>query len=147
MKFKILILTFLIGIVAMPANSAGLSSAKAVGMGEAYMGLARGVTAPLYNPANIALSGYRESGIEILGVGAEISNNSFSINDYNKYTGAVLTSSDKEYILGKIPNEGLRLKARVQTRFRLPEHMAKAFHTLHLDFHLVNRCINPVPVN
>ncbi len=114
MKTKILICTIALLLPAAAAVSGGLSSARAVGMGEAYMGLAKGVTAPLYNPANVVLDGYRESGLELLGVGAEVSNNSFSIGDYNEYTGAILTTEDKADILEKIPDEGLKLNARVQ---------------------------------
>ncbi len=114
MKYKILVVLALTGLVAASAAAGGLSSARAVAMGDAQIGLAKGVYAPLFNPANIALSGYGQAGLEIAGVGAEIFNNSFSLSDYNSYTGAVLTNDDKSAILGKIPLEGLELSARVQ---------------------------------
>ena len=114
MKKYIYIYTAILALLALTASAGGLSSARAVGMGEAYMGLAKGVRAPLYNPANMSLSGYSESGIEIIGIGAEVSNNSFSINDYNNYTGAILTTEDKADILSKIPDDGWRMDARVQ---------------------------------
>ncbi len=101
-------------MIPVAANSRGLSSARATAMGGAYIGLAKGVYAPLYNPANIGLSGYRQNGLELLGFGTRISNNSFTLDDYNKYTGAFLTDDDKSVILGKIPSEGLKMSADVE---------------------------------
>jgi len=109
--FAIVVLLCLIGVAA-AAN--GLSAARAVGMGGAHMGLAKGVYAPLYNPANIGLSEYRETGLEVAGVGVQISNNSYTLEDYNKYTGAVLSEDDKSVILGKIPREGLKITAEAE---------------------------------
>jgi uncharacterized protein DUF5723 len=97
------------------AHGSGLSSAKAVAMGGAQMGLAKGITAPLFNPANLGLNGYRKTGIGLVGAGAQISNNSFTLNDYNEYTGALLTESDKTTILNKIPVDGLKIMADVET--------------------------------
>jgi hypothetical protein len=95
-------------------NAAGLSSARAVAMGGAYCGLAHGVYAPLYNPGNIGLVNYREKGLQLAGIGAQITNNSFTLEDYNNYTGAVLTENDKSVILGKIPSEGFQISAEVE---------------------------------
>lgn len=97
--------------LALSASSAGLSSARAVGMGGAYTGLAKGVYAALYNPANLGLAGYRNIGVEIAGAGVEIRNNSFTLSDYNDYTGALLTEADKDDIIAKIPSDGLRISA------------------------------------
>ncbi len=90
------------------------SSARSAAMGGAYTGLAKGVDAPKYNPANLGLNDYRSFGIEFVSLGADISNNSFTLSDYNQYTGATLSTSDKQDILGKIPTEGLNLNADVQ---------------------------------
>ena len=87
----------------------GLSSARSVAMGGAYIGLAHGYDAAKYNPANLGFIEYRTTGVELAGVGTSISNNSFTLDDYNNYTGAYLTSKDKADILGKIPSEGLKL--------------------------------------
>jgi hypothetical protein len=114
MKTKILVCSVLVSLLALSAHATGLSSARAVAMGGAYIGLAKGVYAPLYNPANIGLSGYKEYGVEIASAGAEIANNSFTLSDYNKYTGAVLTDEDKSVILGKIPSEGLKISAEAE---------------------------------
>jgi len=92
----------------------GLSSARSVAMGEAFTSLATGIDAARYNPANLGLSGYRQTGIELVGAGANIANNSFTLGDYNRYTGAILTDTDKLNILHKIPDEGLNLAAEVE---------------------------------
>ncbi|MBD3257083.1 hypothetical protein GF377_01525 [candidate division GN15 bacterium] len=89
------------------------SSARAAAMSGAYTALAKGVDAAKYNPANLGLTGYRQTGLEFVAVGANIANNSFTLSDYNDYTGAVLTTADKEDILGKIPTEGLSIDADV----------------------------------
>ncbi|HWR83753.1 MAG TPA: DUF5723 family protein [Candidatus Deferrimicrobium sp.] len=94
--------------------ASGQTSARGVAMGEAYIGLASGVDAARYNPANLGLSGYRQTGIEIVGAGANISNNSFTLSDYNRYSGAFLTDADKNDILRDVPDEGLSLIADVE---------------------------------
>ncbi|MFH1374131.1 MAG: hypothetical protein ABII79_10075 [bacterium] len=94
--------------------AAGRTSARGVAMGEAMTGLAAGVDAARYNPANLGLEGYRQSGIELIGLGANISNNAFTLGDYNRYTGAFLTDADKDDILESVPREGLTLVADVQ---------------------------------
>ena len=111
MKSKTLHVTIMMILLITTANATGLTSARAVAMGGAHMGLAKGVYAPLYNPGNIGLADFRQSGLELAGVGVEIRNNSFTLQDYNQYTGAVLTDNDKSVILGKIPDEGLQLSA------------------------------------
>lgn len=90
------------------------SSARSTAMGGAFTALAKGVNAPKYNPANLGLQGFGNFGVELVSVGASVTNNSFSLSDYNDYTGAVLTSSDKQDILDKIPAEGLSVDADVR---------------------------------
>jgi len=104
-----LIIALALMLLSSTALAGGNSTARSVAMGGAYTALAKGSDAGKYNPANLGLSDYRQTGLEIIGVGADISNNSFSLGDYNDYSGALLTSEDKEYILGKIPSEGLKL--------------------------------------
>ena len=89
--------------------ASGHSSARSVAMGKAYTALAKGPDAGKYNPANLGLRDYRQTGLQIVGVGANISNNAFTLSDYNEYSGALLTNDDKDYILSKIPQEGLKL--------------------------------------
>ncbi|MBI5267091.1 MAG: hypothetical protein HY851_07650 [candidate division Zixibacteria bacterium] len=94
-------------------RAADHSSARAAAMSGAFTVLASGPTAPRFNPANLGLSGRKNSGVEFFGLGASITNNSFTLGDYNKYTGAYLTSTDKQDILGKVPSEGLKLSVDV----------------------------------
>lgn len=113
---KAIIILAVLSMIPAAIYPMGLSSAQAVAMGGSFMGLAKGVYAPLYNPANIGLSDYRQFGIEVAGVGARISNNSFSLADYNNYSGAVLNEDDKSAILGKIPSDGLKINADIEAR-------------------------------
>jgi hypothetical protein len=110
----LLIVTLLILLVAVPASAQMRSSARSVAMAGAHMGLAKGVDAARYNPANLGLTDYRVTGIDIVSVGTNISNNAFTLSDYNAYNGAFLTSDDKNDILDKIPAEGLKLDARAE---------------------------------
>ena len=114
-KYSIYLVALLIPtVVAMQSFALGQSSARSVAMGGAHIGLASGIEAAKYNPANLGLSNHRYTGIELVGLGANISNNSFTLSDYNKYTGAFLTSDDKADILSKIPAEGLKLAVDVE---------------------------------
>ncbi len=90
------------------------SSARSAAMGGAFTGLAKGINAAKYNPANLGLNGYRQYGLEFVALGASVTNNSFSLSDYNNYTGATLSTADKQDILDKIPTEGLSLDADVK---------------------------------
>lgn len=109
-KLKITLSIWLaLTMIAGPVLAGGNSTARSVAMGGAYTALAQGPDAGKYNPANLGLRDYRCTGLEIIGVGADISNNAFSLGDYNEYTGALLTNEDKDVILGKIPSEGLKL--------------------------------------
>ncbi len=90
------------------------TSARSVAMGEAHIGLASSIDAARYNPANLGLDNYRRTGIELIGAGLNVNNNSFSLGDYNNYTGAFLTDADKQDILNKIPDKGLTFSADIQ---------------------------------
>jgi hypothetical protein len=107
-------LAMLLLLAAAQVTATGQSSARSVAMGGAHIGLASGVDAARYNPANLGLASHRSTGIEFVGVGANVSNNAFTLADYNKYTGAFLTTEDKADILSKIPEDGLRLSADVE---------------------------------
>jgi len=103
------LLSLLILLVAGSAVAEDQSAARSVAMGGAYIGLAKGPDAAKFNPANLGLTDFRRNGMEIVGVGLNVSNNAFTLSDYNKYTGAFLTDQDKQDILDKIPSDGLRL--------------------------------------
>lgn len=83
-------------------------------MAGAFTGLAEGVEAARFNPANLGLGKGSGLDIEIFGAGVRLDNNAFTLNDYNKYTGAVLSTSDKQYLLDQIPEEGLNLNANIE---------------------------------
>ncbi len=112
-------LTLTLGMAAMvnatfgasSSHAAGFSIARSAGMAGAYLGLASGAAAPYYNPANLGLATHRRSEVLLAGVGLNVSNNSFSLADYNKYTGSLLTDNDKRDILNKVPVEGLIVSA------------------------------------
>ena len=90
------------------------SSARSAAMGGAFTGLAKGVNAARYNPANLGLDGYRQNGLELASLGVSLTNNAFTLSDYNKYTGAVLSTADKQDILDQIPTEGLSIDADIK---------------------------------
>ncbi len=108
-KILVTVLILAIAVVTMPpVFGQGMSSARTVALGSAGTALATGIDAYRYNPANLGIASQRQSGIELLGVGANITNNAFTLSDYNKYSGAFLTSDDKADILSKVPKEGLK---------------------------------------
>ncbi len=101
-----------VALVALSTTSTlagGQSSARSVAMGGAQTALATGVSAVKYNPANLGLSNHQKTNLELIGVGASLVNNTFTLDDYNKYTGAFLTDDDKSDILDKVPAEGMKL--------------------------------------
>jgi len=109
----LLILTWLLPESALPAATVH-SSARAAAMGGAFTALAKSVNAAKYNPANLGLDGYQQYGLEVAAFGASLTNNAFTLSDYNKYTGAVLSTADKQDIMEKIPIEGLSIDADVK---------------------------------
>lgn len=104
----------LTGFSSATAATSVYSSARSTAMGGAFTALARGVNAPRYNPANLGLLSFRARGVELVSVGIGVTNNTFSLSDYNEYTGAVLSTADKQEILDKVPAEGLSVDADVR---------------------------------
>jgi len=86
----------------------GVSNARSLAMGGAYLAVANGVEAPRWNPANLGLHDRPNFSMNLISFGAAFSNNSFSKNDYDLYNGASLTPQMKADILNKIPDDGLR---------------------------------------
>ncbi len=107
--FTMLMITTILILFSSAIQAQSSSSARAVALGSAYTSLATGIDAARFNPANLGLKTHRQNSIELAGIGANINNNSFTLDDYNKYTGAYLSTSDKNDILNKIPNEGLKI--------------------------------------
>lgn len=111
----------------------GESNPRAMAMGNAYNALASGYEAPDYNPANLGLSSNNEKfTINLFSVGVNLRNNSFSLKDYNNYTGEHLTDNDKNTILEKIPNKGIRINALAEVAALSFSYnsFAMSFHTI-----------------
>ncbi len=110
-KAKLLaqLMACLLGVAT--GTSGELSSARSLALGGAMTALASGVDAAKFNPAILALNERAPLQLELISLGFNVSNNSWTLDDYNKYSGAVLSASDKSDILSKIPREGLNLKA------------------------------------
>jgi len=110
--FMVLLCGLIAALLLVPSAAAtGLTNARAMGMAGAYMSLAKGYQCPSYNPANLGFASQHMNGFQLFGVGVSVSNNSFSLNDYNSYTGATLDEADKTELLDKIPSDGLKLSA------------------------------------
>lgn len=103
--FTILALAFGSQVLA----QSGMSNARSVAMGGAYLAIARGVEAPRWNPANLGLSGERNFNLNLISFGVGFHNNSFSKKQYDLYNGSYLTEQDKQDILSTIPAQGLRV--------------------------------------
>jgi hypothetical protein len=54
--------------------------------------------------------------MDFVSFGFDLRNNSFSLDDYNTYTGKFLDDNDKTTILDKIPGEGLKLDLIAEAR-------------------------------
>jgi hypothetical protein len=89
--------------------ASGSSSARSVGMAGAYTSVARGVESAFWNPANLGLSSGPNRSWTIFSLSVRAYNNSFNLQQYNRYNGKFLTSEDKQTILNSIPSEGFNL--------------------------------------
>jgi hypothetical protein len=108
---RLFIIIFLILISFSQAFGVEFSSGKVIGMGLSYTTVARGSEACFWNPANLGLPGNSSISLTIFSVGINLANNSFSLKNYNDYTGKFLTENDKTDILSAIPQMGLNLRA------------------------------------
>ena len=111
MKFKILFFSILLltNLFSKSWSSANIANARSIGLAEAYVGLARGVDAPLWNPANLGLKDNSRLSLTILNFGANVYNNSFTKSQYETYNGAYWSDEDIEDILNSIPDDGFKL--------------------------------------
>ncbi|MBN1481193.1 hypothetical protein EH223_01940 [candidate division KSB1 bacterium] len=105
---KLVILIFFI-----PASQASeiFSNARQYALGGAYSAMAQGAEALFTNPANLYLNHNKKFSMNILGIGAELSNNSISHVNYQRYVGDYLEPQEIDYILSKIPREGVNLRS------------------------------------
>jgi hypothetical protein len=103
------LMTVLLCTVQTATAQMGMSNARSLGMGGAYLAVANGVEAARWNPANLGLHQRPTFSMNLISGGVAFANNSFSKKDYELYNGAFLTPQMKSDILNKIPDEGLRL--------------------------------------
>ncbi|MCJ7509110.1 MAG: DUF5723 family protein, partial [candidate division Zixibacteria bacterium] len=100
-----------IALIAIPSKGMGMipPSARSMGMAGSYTVMAKDVEAAFWNPANLGLSTKSGFSLCLFSVSASISNNSFSLGDYNAYVGDFWDDQEKLKILNSIPAEGLKL--------------------------------------
>lgn len=87
------------------------TNARQYALGGAYSAMVQGAEAIFTNPANLYLNHGKKFSMNILGIGAELSNNSISHINYQRYVGDYLKPEDIDYLLGRIPPEGVNLRS------------------------------------
>ncbi|NOY77030.1 MAG: hypothetical protein GXO76_04080 [Calditrichaeota bacterium] len=98
--------------VSVQTFSQGLSQGRSVGLANAFTSIARGVYAPSWNPANLALEDNPSLDFNLAGLGLHLGNSTFSKHFYDMYNGKYLGASDKEDILSRIPDSGFRVLSK-----------------------------------
>jgi Family of unknown function (DUF5723) len=89
------------------ANANHYNNARSLAMAKSFTSLALNYQVLGVNPANLALQNNGSLGLEFFSAGVRLSNNSFSLSDYNNYNGEHLSQADKDDILSKVPVDGL----------------------------------------
>lgn len=92
------------------------SSARQYSMGGAYTAVALGAEATFLNPANLGLKNTNKFSMNLLGLGAELSNNAFSHLLYQKYIGDYWDAQEIDLILSEIPDEGVSLNSNAKVQ-------------------------------
>ncbi|RPI03583.1 MAG: hypothetical protein EHM72_01120 [Calditrichaeota bacterium] len=90
------------------------SSARQYAMSGAYSAMARGAEALFLNPANLGFPQKKKFSINIIGLGAELSNNTLSHLMYQKYVGTYLDADEIDEILDEIPSSGLNINSNAK---------------------------------
>ncbi len=111
LKISTISLALILMVNSPSLAASGLSNARATAMAGAQISLAKGYYSPSFNPANLGISDFQMRGMQVFGAGVSFNNNSLSLDDYNRYTGAHLSEADKQDLLSKIPTEGLKVSA------------------------------------
>lgn len=107
----------LLGICISTAVSVAQLSSRALGMGLAYTGLARGAHAPDWNPANLGMPNNPSFSFSFLSLGIGVMNNAFSLNTYNTYaTDECWDKNEVDKLLGYIPEKGVRFAVLADVR-------------------------------
>lgn len=87
------------------------SSARSISLAKAYTAVANGVSAVVWNPANLALPKHSAFSLQLVGAGVNVGNLTLSKSTYDQYNGKYLSSSDIETILAEVPEDGFKLIA------------------------------------
>ena len=117
---------FVIIMILLFISHVSAQNGISLGLGDAYTAVARGPEAIFWNPANLALTNDLPNfNFKLYSLGFNFGNNVFNIDFYNEYftgtgqedeegnkIGRELTDSDKDDILGRIPESGLELLGR-----------------------------------
>ena len=98
----------------LPASNG--SDASGVAMAGAYMGLARGIDAAVWNPANLGLSTNSNMSINLIHIGAGVNNNSWTLGQYNQYNGDSLATDDINDILNSVPGDGVKFYGMAESQ-------------------------------
>jgi hypothetical protein len=96
---------------AAPVSAEAFLSARALALAGSPVADPVGLESVAINPAGVHRHRSRLQ-LDVLGVSTQVHNNSFTVGDYNRYSGAFLDDSDKEYILDKVPAGGLTVDAQ-----------------------------------
>ena len=86
------------------AHLLGVSNPRSMAMAHAYSPLARGAESAFYNPSTLAYPASHSWSIVLFAAGAQLFNNSYTLDQYNQYNGSVITQLDKQNILSSIPD-------------------------------------------
>ena len=97
-----------IGLLWIPAAHAA-PSARSLALSGSLVAGAYGLDAADVNPAGVYVQGGHQ--LDLFALSSIAHNNSFTISDYNRYSGAYLTTEDKNYLLDRIPESGFRMDA------------------------------------
>ena len=116
MSFSVVLMAFLHAVSVIPIQAVGESHTRAVGMGGAYVAIARNIDSVGWNPANLGLPSQRKIVIAVFSAGGGIGNSAFTLGDYNRYNGEFWNESDKQTILSEIPPKGLTVNAVAEAR-------------------------------
>ena len=92
------------------------TNARQYGLGGAYSAMVQGAEATFVNPANLYLNPKKKFSMNLLGVGAELSNNAISHNSYQRYVGDYLDDQEIEDMLRLIPADGVQLHSNAKVQ-------------------------------
>jgi hypothetical protein len=87
------------------------SNARQYGLGGAYSAMVQGAEATFSNPANLYLNPKQKFSMNLLGLGAELSNNAISHSSYQRYVGDYLDDQEIDDMLSLIPADGVNLRS------------------------------------